>query len=205
MEHSLKHRLFTGALLKPLHVDALKFSRQMKEFKVQKPYDCTCFGLQTIMNLIGESKFTSKLCGTVVDANSKLDKYLKTNNNLSLAVMRLFQYHLAFAFDDFEHSFVIRAQPMGLESQIEKTAPGQFGLCVMYYSNAMAAISLYRKAKSFYYWRIARKLSKKIHGWAKDGVSERELYFLRFDGHLKGFFAEPQYHSLLHDADRRVR
>lgn len=173
MEHSLKHRIFTGDVLASVRDDGIRFSRQMKEFKVQKPHDLTVFGLQATLNLIGESNSTSKLSGSMMNSDTSLKEYAERNDNLSIAVMRLFQFYLAFLFDDHELVFEIRDQQR--EKDIEKSVPGQFGLCIMYYCNAMAALSLYRAKGGMKYKRAAGSLAKKVFGWARDGVSNSQL------------------------------
>ena len=169
MEHSLKHRFFAGMPLLDIRDDAAKYTREMKELQVQKPYNCTVFCLQATLNLIGESDYTSQLSGTEMKVDTKLQQYTENNDNLSIAVMRLFEFYLAFMFDDFGRTFEIRKEHA--EGQIEKSVPGQFGLCVMYYCNAIAAISLYRAKGGAKYKRTACKLAKKVLSWASSGVS----------------------------------
>mmetsp|Transcript_8324 Transcript_8324/g.13779 ORF Transcript_8324/g.13779 Transcript_8324/m.13779 type:complete len:1123 (-) Transcript_8324:162-3530(-) len=190
----LEMTFHTAGSLTSLLRDCRAYSVQMEEVKQHKILSFLRILWQLSLSLTDDSPSARILTGDVLDEGELLRQIEETKDvHLKQQLDRLRMY-AAFWFGDHETVVKTMQETETEKGDYEKTNPGTFGLCPLYFHCALSCISMVRANKHpKKYKKIAMKFAKKIKEWVKKGnpnithcesLIDAELATLTGDTHL---------------------
>jgi predicted ATPase len=167
----LEMTFHTAGSLGSLLTDCQAYSRQIQDVKQHRILISLKVWWQLTLNLTSSSLNSSTLSGEILDEDALIHHSEETKDvHLKQQFDRIKMYS-AFWFGDHEAVVKMMFETRTEKYFYEKSNPGLYGVCPLYFHCALSCISMARTTKQNRYKRIAMKFMKKIRGWVKKGVS----------------------------------